>query len=76
MKQLDLKKSVYDLTEEYPELIPLLKELGFMGVMSPLVRKTVGRTMTIPQGAGKQGKALAEVTRKLEAAGFTVSQTQ
>ncbi|HLC22865.1 MAG TPA: DUF1858 domain-containing protein [Dehalococcoidia bacterium] len=74
MKQLDLKKSVYELTEAYPELIPVLKELGFMGVISPLVRKTIGRTTTIPKGAAKQGKDLAEVIRKLEAAGFTVQE--
>ena len=74
MKELDLKKSVYELTEAYPELIPVLKELGFMGVISPLVRKTIGSTTTIPKGADKQGKDLREVIRKLEAAGFTVKQ--
>ena len=45
-----------------------------MGVISPLVRKTIGRTTTIPKGAEKQGKDLAEVIRKLEAAGFTVKE--
>jgi len=29
MKEIDLKKSVYELTETYPELIGILKELGF-----------------------------------------------
>ncbi len=70
MKELDLKKSVYELTEEYPELIPLLKDLGFLGVINPVVRKTIGRTTTIPKGAEKQGKSLPEVLKKLEEAGF------
>lgn len=35
MKRLDLSKSVYELTEEYPELIDILKELGFPGVKNP-----------------------------------------
>ncbi len=31
MKEIDLKKSVYELTKTYPELIDILKELGFLG---------------------------------------------
>jgi len=72
MKELDLKKSVYDLTEAYPELIPILKELGFLGVANPVTRNTIGRVTTIPKGCELQGKDLAEVTRKLEEAGFKV----
>ena len=29
MKEINLEKSVYELTEAYPELIDILKELGF-----------------------------------------------
>ncbi|MEW6142171.1 MAG: DUF1858 domain-containing protein [Chloroflexota bacterium] len=74
MKELDLKKSVYDLTEAYPELIPILKELGFLGVANPVTRNTIGRVTTIPKGCELQGKDLAEVTRKLEEAGFEAAQ--
>ena len=28
-KKLDLNKTVYDLVQEYPELVDILKELGF-----------------------------------------------
>lgn len=70
MKELDLTKSVYELTEANPELIPVLKEMGFLGVINPVVRKTLGRTTTIPKGAEKQGKDMAEVLKKLEEAGF------
>ena len=72
MKPLDLRKNVYELTEEYPELIPLLKELGFLGVANPIARNTLGRLTTIPQGCEKQGKDLPEVIRKLEQSGFEV----
>lgn len=72
MKELDLKKSVYELTEAYPELIEMLKELGFLGVANPLVRKTMGRKITIPQGCEKQGKDLNQVITKLEEQGFKV----
>jgi len=72
MKEIDLQKNVYELTETYPELIPLLKELGFLGVANPVMRKTLGRMTTIPQGCDKQGKDLNEVITELENAGFKV----
>ncbi len=72
MKAIDLEKTVYELTEEYPELIEILKEMGFWGVSNPVVRKTLGRMTTIPQGCKKQGKDLGEVISKLEERGFKV----
>lgn len=74
MKEIDLKKSVFELTETYPELIDVLKELGFLGVVRPVVRTTLGRVTTITQGCERQGKDLNEVIEKLEQAGFTVLQ--
>jgi len=72
MKELDLEKNVYELTEAYPELIDMLKELGFLGVANPIARNTLGRVTTIPQGCQKQGQNLAEVIKKLEDEGFEV----
>ena len=72
MKTIDLRKSVFELTESFPELIEVLKELGFLGVANPVVRKTLGRVTTIPQGCKKQGKSLDEVIKKLEEKGFKV----
>ena len=72
MKKIDLSKSLYDLTDEYPELIPILKEMGFLGVANPVTRNTLGRMTTIPEGCEKQGKDLQEVISELEKAGFTV----
>ncbi len=72
MKEIDLNDSVFELTEAYPELITILKDLGFFGVASAVARNTLGRVTTIPQGCQKQGKELAEVVSQLEAAGFKV----
>ncbi len=72
MKEIDLEKSVYELTEAYPELIDILKELGFFGVANAVARNTLGRVTTIPQGCQKQGQDLAEVVEKLEDTGFVV----
>ena len=73
MKKIDLSKSLYDLTDEYPELIPVLKEMGFLGVANPVTRNILGRITTLPQGCEKQGKDLQEVIGDLEEAGFTIT---
>jgi hypothetical protein len=73
LKIIDLKKNVYELTETYPELIEVLKEMGFLGVANPIARKTLGKVITIPQGCKKLGKNLNEVIKKLKEFGFKVS---
>ncbi len=73
MKLIDLKKNVYELTETYPELIEILKGMGFLGVANPIARKTLGKVITIPQGCKKIGKDLNEVIKKLKELGFKVS---
>ena len=72
MKEIDLNKSVYELTEQYPELIDILKELGFLGVKNPITRQTLGRVTTIPQGCQKMGRDLNEVIKILEEKGFEI----
>jgi len=72
MKKIDLNKSIYKLTEEYPELIEILKEMGFLGVINPLVRKTLGRKTTLSEGIKKQGKNLEEVFQKLRDKDFEI----
>lgn len=74
MKKISLKKSVYELTEEYPELINILKEMGFLGVANPVVRNTLGRKITIPEGCKKQGKQLEDVLKKLMVYDFEVEE--
>ncbi|MCI2425721.1 DUF1858 domain-containing protein [Candidatus Acetothermia bacterium] len=72
MKKIDLNKSVYELTKEYPELIEILVELGFLGVKNPAVRNTLGRITTIQKGCEKMGKDLNEVIEKLKSKGFEI----
>lgn len=72
MKELDLNKSVFDLTEQYPELIDVLKEIGFAGLAFPAVRKTLGKKMTLPAGCEKQKIEMAVVIGQLEKLGYKV----
>lgn len=72
MKTIDLSKSLYELTEEYPELIPVLVGLGFAGVARPEMRSTHGKEMTIPDGVEKFGLQLEDVVAILKDNGFEV----
>ena len=72
VKKIDLNKSIYELTEKYPELIEILKEMGFLGVINPIVRKTIGRKTTLSEGIKKQGKDLEEVFQKLRDKDFEI----
>ena len=72
MKKIDPNKSIYELTEEFPELIEILKDMGFIGVINPIIRKTIGRKTTLLEGIKKQGKDLEEVFKKLKDKGFEI----
>ncbi|MDP4159407.1 MAG: DUF1858 domain-containing protein [Bacillota bacterium] len=69
---LDLTRSLFDLTEDYPELIPIFLEIGLEGVANPMLRQTVGRKLLVVEGLKRHGISLEEAKRKLEAYGFRV----
>lgn len=69
---IDLKRSLYDLTEDYPELIPILKDMGLEGAANPILRQTVGRKLAVAEGLQRHGVSLEEAGRKLAAKGFLV----
>ena len=69
-KKLDITKPVHDLVREYPELVNILKGLGFTEIAKPAMLQSVGRMMTIPRGAAMKGIAMADVIRVLRANGF------
>lgn len=71
-KTADLNKTLYDLTTEYPELIDILFELGFMGVRNPVMRESHGKQMTVKTGCGHLGLDLGAVEAALKAKGFEV----
>lgn len=71
-KEIDLNRTLYDLTEEYPELISIFQEVGLSGVSNPLMRKTAGRTVKILEGIQRHKLSLEEVIHKLEQAGYIV----
>lgn len=72
MKHLDLNKSVYELTSQYPELIDIMVGLGFKDIGNPFTLKTAGKVMTIPKGCRMKGLDIEEVVKKFKEKGFEV----
>lgn len=71
-KRIDLKRSVFELTQTYPELVDIMANLGFSEIKKPAVLHSVGKLMTIPKGAGVKNIPLERVVTSLREHGFEV----
>lgn len=71
-KVIDLKKTVFELVQEHPEVADVLASVGLTDIKDPKILETVGKQLTIPQGTRKRGVALDVVANALKAKGFEV----
>lgn len=71
-KILDLGRTVHALAHEYPEVIEILKELGFENITNPVMMNTAGRVMTLPKGAAMRGVSLEEMIDVFRRKGFQI----
>lgn len=69
-KKLDLTKSVYELTQEYPELIDIMVGLGFTEITKKPVLHSAGKIMTIPKGAKMKNIPMMNVVAAFMSKGF------
>ena len=69
-KMLDLNKSVYELTQEYPEVGEIMASLGFTDITKKAMLMSVGRVMTIPKGAKMKGIAMERIVEAFKQNGF------
>ena len=47
MKQLNLNQTVYQATQQYPELIGIISDMGFPQIRNEFLRNTLGKKYTI-----------------------------
>lgn len=71
-KQIDLKKSVFELVRTYPELKEILVEIGFKDIVLPGMLETAGRIMNIEKGAKMKQFDIKDIIKKLEDKGYKV----
>ena len=72
MKSIDLNKTVQKLCTEYPELIEIMRELGFTDIVKPGMLATAGRFMTIPKGASTKKIDMDIIRQTLKRHGFEI----
>jgi hypothetical protein len=61
-------ETVYALTEQFPQTIPILKEAGFAKITNPLLRKTLGRAITLRNACEEQKVDFQSLKPKIEMA--------
>lgn len=69
-KKLNLNKTVFELTQEYPELVDIMAELGFTEIKKKPMLHSVGKIMTIPKGAKMKNISMMDVVTALISNGF------
>ena len=71
-KSIDLNKTVLELSQEHPEFLEVMKELGFTDITNPAMLKTAGRFMTVPKGARLKGISMGRIKEAFEVKGFKI----
>lgn len=71
-KTIDFNKKIIELVREYPELIDIMKGLGFNEIVKPGMLNTLGKIMTLPKGAAMRGIDIDVIRKALEEKGFKI----
>lgn len=72
MNTIDLNVPVAEVLDQHPEVLDLLVELGFTPLANPLMRQTLGRTVSIAQGAKLKGMELNQIVDRLKWNGYDI----
>ena len=71
-KILDVNQTIYELCNQYPEIISIMIEIGFENITKPGMLQTAGRVMTLPKGCRMKGISLDTVKEAFQNNGFTI----
>jgi hypothetical protein len=75
-KLIDLSKTVFEIAQENPEAVDIMKELGFTDITKPGMINTAGRFMTIPKGAAMKGIGLDKIKEVFQTHGYQIKGTE
>lgn len=71
---VDLSKSVYEVCKEHPNIIEIMKELGFESITNPGMLNTAGRFMTIPKGATMKNIPMNKIKEVFSSKGYEIKE--
>jgi N-dimethylarginine dimethylaminohydrolase len=69
---IDLSRTVYELSRENPDIVDIMKDIGFESIVNPGMLNTAGRIMTIPKGAAMKGISMERIKEALQQKGYQV----
>lgn len=71
-KQIDITKSVYEICTENPDVIEIMKSLGFESITNPGMLNTAGRFMTISKGAAMKNIPMDKIKEEFAKKGYEI----
>lgn len=74
MKELDLSKTIYELSKNDDDFVDHMVTLGFEGIVEGMTLKTVGRVMTLKKGAKVKSIPLEEIVSYFEKHGYRIKE--
>ena len=72
MKTLNLNQSVYEATQQYPELIGIIASLGFPQIRNAYLRRVIGSRFTLNEAIKELGLNRGRMFAILKQRGFQV----
>lgn len=72
VKTIDLSQTVYEICSAHPEVVEIMKEIGFKEITNPGMLNTAGRFMTIPKGAAMKKVSLEHIKTRFAEEGYEI----
>ncbi|MGJ9383799.1 DUF1858 domain-containing protein [Salipaludibacillus sp. CF4.18] len=73
MKEISLRTSILELCTAHPDLINIMRDIGFVNITKPGMIQSAGRIMTISKGCRAMGFSVEKVSKQLEQQGFKLT---
>lgn len=73
-QEIDLSKTVYELSKTVPDFTTILAEVGFRDIVKPGMLETAGRFMTVPKGCAMKKIPIESVKEIFEQRGYTIKE--
>ncbi len=73
-KTIHLNQTLYEICNQYPEVVSIMQSLGFENISKPTMLQTVGRVMTIPKGCRVKDIPLDTVIATFQSHGFEIKE--
>ncbi len=69
---INFKNTVFEICRKNPEVIDILRNMGFVSITNPSMMNTAGRIMTIPKGAAMRGMELSVIKNMFTKQGYGI----